>query len=58
MSLFGWKMACHHLWIHSKDFFEILHNERDQEVHENYINGFSGKKVILGKWAILGLKMV
>ena len=54
MSLFGWKMACHHLWIHSKDFFEILHNERDQEVHENYINGFSGKKSFWGNgpfWA-------
>ena len=23
------------LWIHSKFFFEIFHNERGQEVHEN-----------------------
>ena len=25
-------------------FFEILHNRRGQEVHENYINGFFKKK--------------
>ena len=27
----------------SKDFFEILHNERGQEVHGTYINGFPEK---------------
>ena len=33
-------------------------NEKDQEVHENYVNGFSGKIIIWGKSAIFGLKMV
>ena len=29
---FGLKMACcHNSWIHSKYFFEILHNERGQK---------------------------
>ena len=27
-----------YIWIHSKDF---LHNERGQEIHRNYIRGFS-----------------
>ena len=44
--------------IHSKEFFEILHNERGQEVHGNYINNFSEENLILDKWAILDLKMV
>ena len=39
-------------------FFEILHNERNQEVHENYVNSFSEKNIILGKWVILGLNIV
>ena len=26
------------LWISSKDYFTILHNERGQERHGNYIN--------------------
>ena len=29
-----------------KEFFEILHNKRGQDVHENYINGFSKKRFI------------
>ena len=41
-----------------KEFFEILHNKRGQDVHENYINGFSEKRFILDKWTILDLKMV
>ena len=45
------------LWIHCKDFFEILHNERGEEVNENCINGYS-EKGIMGKWFILSLKMV
>ena len=28
------------LWILRKDCFTILHNERGQERHEYYINGF------------------
>ena len=33
------------LWIVlRKDCFTILHNERDQERHGNYINGFSLKR--------------
>ena len=40
-----------------KDFFKILHNEMGQEVHENYINGFSEKILIWGKWTILGPKI-
>ena len=37
--------------------FEILPNERDQEIHENFFNGFSEKILIWGKWVILGPKM-
>ena len=34
-------------------FFEILHSERNQEVHATCINGFPEKILIWGKWAIL-----
>ena len=34
------------LWIRCKDCFKILHNERGQERHGNYINGFSGRNLI------------
>ena len=44
-------------YICSKDFFQILHHKRDQEGHGNYINGFSKKILIWGKWDILDLKM-
>ena len=27
-------------WVSCKDCFTILHNERGQERHRNYINGF------------------
>ena len=39
-------------WIHFKDFFEILHNERCQEVHGTYLNCFPEKNLIWDKWAI------
>ena len=45
------------LWIHSKDFFKILHNERDQEVHGTYINGFPEKILILVQMDYFGLKI-
>ena len=35
----------------------LFHNERVQEAHRNYINGFS-KKIIWGKWATLDPKMM
>ena len=37
-----------HMPIASKNFFEILHNERSYEVHRNYVNGFSPKKILFG----------
>ena len=46
------------LWICTNDFLKMFHTERVQEVHEIYINGFSKKKPFLGKWAILGPKMM
>ena len=46
-------MACpHNFGFAPRISFEILHNERGQEVHENYINGFSETNSHLGKWAI------
>ena len=39
------------LRIRCKDCFTILHNERGQERHGNYINGFSERKLIVF-WAI------
>ena len=35
------------LWISCKDCFTILHNERDQERHGNYINGFFERNLIV-----------
>ena len=37
------------LWISSKDCFTILHNQRAQERHGNYINGFSKRNLSLLK---------
>ena len=34
-----------YLWIHFKDFFEILHKERGQEVSGTYINCFPEKSL-------------
>ena len=39
------------LRIRCKDCFTILHNERGQKRHGNYINGFSERKLIVF-WAI------
>ena len=44
------------LWISCKDCFPILHNERDQKRHENYINGFSERNLIEGNLIILAQK--
>ena len=35
------------LWISCNDCFTILHNERDQERHGNYINDFSERNLIV-----------
>ena len=37
------------LWINCKDCFTGLHNERGQERHGNYINGFSERNLIVFK---------
>ena len=45
-------------WICLKDCFTILHTERGQERHGNYINGFSEKKswgnlvILVQKWCL------
>ena len=39
--------ASSQLCICCRDFFTILHNEKGQERHGNYINGFSKKKILL-----------
>ena len=39
-------------------FLKFSTNERGQQVHGNYMNGFSEKILIWGKWTNLGLKMV
>ena len=36
----------------------ISHSQGEQEVHQNYINGFSKKNLIQGNWVILGPKMM
>ena len=42
------------LFIYLKDFFEILYYENGQEVHENNVNGFSEKKMLIwGTWHVL-----
>ena len=35
------------LWINCKHYFIILHNERHQGRHGNYINGFSERNPIV-----------
>ena len=49
----GPKMARLH---NPKEFFEILHNKRGQDVHENYVNGFSKKKIHFGQMDHFGLE--
>ena len=45
MDYFGHKNStCSKPWIHSKDFFEILHNEKGEEEYGTYFNGFPEKK--------------
>ena len=45
MGYFGHKNStCSKLWIHSNDFFEILHNEKGEEEYGTYFNGFPEKK--------------
>ena len=44
------------LWIRCKDCFTILHNERGQERHGNYINGFSERNIIQSNLVILEQK--
>lgn len=39
-------------------FFEMLHNEMDQDVHEHYIISFYEKTIVQGKFTILGLKIM
>ena len=51
------KMERHNSGSSRRTSVEILLNIKDQEVHENYFNGFP-KHFILGKWAILDPKMV
>ena len=43
-------------WIRCKDCFTILHNERGQERHGNYINGISEKNLIQSNLVILEQK--
>ena len=38
-------------------FFKILNNERGQQVHESYINGFFEKILVRHKWSMMGLEM-
>ena len=44
------------LWIRCKDCFTILHIERGQERHGNYINGFSEIYLIQSNLVILEQK--
>ena len=41
------------LWVCWKDCFTILHNERVQERHESYINGFFERNLIQSNLVIL-----
>ena len=44
------------LWIRCKDCFTVLQNERSQERHGNYINGFSKRNIIQSNLVILEQK--
>ena len=46
-----------YLWIRCKDCFTILHNERGQERHGNYINGFPERNLIQINLVILEQKL-
>lgn len=45
------------LLICFEDFSKIFFNEMGQEAHENYINGFCKKILVLLKWGIGGPNM-
>ena len=53
-------MACHHNSGSAliRIFLKILDKERGQEAYKNHINGFSKKIWFVGKWTILGPKLV
>ena len=58
MSHFGLKMACCHIsgsTLSTSGKFCVI--KKAKKVNESCINSFSKKYIILGKWAILGLKM-
>ena len=47
------------LWVSCKDCYTVLHNERGQERHGNYINGFLKEILLyLGQFGHFGTKMV
>ena len=48
--------ASSQFWICHQGCFKILTNERGQERHRNYINGFSEKNIIWGNLIILAQK--
>ena len=50
--------ASSQLWISCQDCFTILYSERGQDIHGNYIDGFSEKKSYSGQFGHFGLKMV
>ena len=45
--------ASSQLWISCQDCFTILYSERGQDIHGNYIDGFSEKSLIPGSFIIL-----
>ena len=44
------------LWIYFKNFFKIFHNESGKDVHENWISGFSKKKILFRAMVPFGPK--
>ena len=44
------------LWIHFKDCFTVLHNERGQDGCGNYVNGFSERNLIQSNLVISAQK--
>ena len=38
-------------------FLKMYNNEKGQQVHKNYINGFSEKILVCPKWGVMGPKM-
>ena len=46
-------VRCHNFGSNLRIFFDILHNERGQEVHGTYIDGCAENILIWGKLAIL-----